>query len=392
MLTAAPQVDNTQLTSALKRCAAELGFALAGVCPAVTPSGISHFHHWLAAGYAGQMSYLADRAAAYEHPRHVLDGARSIVMLAMPYPGVAAEMQSSAGAGRVSCYAEGRDYHDVVHRGLDALCNLVRTAYPQAKVRGVVDTAPLMEREFAELAGLGWIGKNTLLLSRALGSWFFLAALLTDVELEYDAPHGESHCGTCRACIDACPTGALVDEYVLDARRCISYLTIELRDLAEPELRPLLGDWLFGCDICQAVCPWNDHAAKREGAQVAEARLVPLAELFALDDAQFRAHFRHTALWRARRRGVLRNAALALGNQAGQLAGEDRDEALVALGRGLADGESLVRAASAWALSRFAAIEARQILACRLPEESDPLAAAELRQALEHHQLASCHG
>jgi len=196
-----------------------------------------------------------------------------------------------------------------------------------------------------------WAGsaKNTLLLNKQLGSWFFLAALLTDVELAADVPHATDHCGTCRACLDACPTGAFVDEYVLDARRCISYLTIELRDSIPLDLRSGMGEWLFGCDVCQDVCPWNHRAPlANEPAFLPAEKMNPidLAALFELDDASFRARFRHTPLWRAKRRGVLRNAAIVLGNGL-------KESALPALVRGLNDLEPLVRAACAWALGQF---------------------------------------
>ena len=205
-------------------------------------------------------------------------------------------------------------------------------------VRAVVDTAPLLEREYAQLAGLGWIGKNTLLLNKQSGSWFFLCALLTDVELEYDRPHAADHCGTCRACLDACPTGAFVDAYVLDARRCISYLTIESRQPIPTTLRAGIGDWVFGCDICQEVCPWNRDAPvadEPEFQPLAGGTDLELSELFWLDDAEFRVRFRHTPLWRPKRRGLLRNAAIVLGNQVAP-------EAIPALARGLNDEESLV--------------------------------------------------
>src|SRR5215213_3164023 len=234
-------MDRGGTTDELKRRASELGFSLCGVCPAVAPPGAARLDEWLAAGYAGQMHYLADRRDAYRDPSRVLDGARSIVMLAMSYR-TAEPAQPDAGQGRVSRYAWGEaDYHDLIHERLDQMAGLLRDRVPQARVRGVVDTAPLLEREFAQLAGLGWIGKNTLLLSRDEGSWFFLAALLTDIELTYDAPHETDHCGRCRACLDACPTDAFPQPYVLDASRCISYLTIELREAIPSEMRMGMG-------------------------------------------------------------------------------------------------------------------------------------------------------
>lgn len=371
------QLDAKQLTADLKDAAGQLGFAPLGVCPAVTPPGADHLRSWLAAGYAGQMHYLPNRAAAYADPGSVLDGARSIVMLALNYRTVEPSVPQSAH-GRVSRYAWGADYHDLIRTRLATLADFTRQRRPGAKVRGVVDTAPLLEREFAQLAGLGWIGKNTLLLNKQAGSWFFLAALLTDLELDYDAPHATDHCGTCRACLDACPTDAFVDAYVLDARRCISYLTIELRDAIPRELRPAMGDWLFGCDVCQDVCPWNHKAPVVDEPAFLPARgqtTLELVELFALDDEAFRARFRGTPLWRAQRRGLLRNAAIVLGNRR-------PPEGMMALERGLADTEPLVRGASAWALGKYATDAARTALRARHVIESDPEVREEIDAAL----------
>jgi epoxyqueuosine reductase len=370
------------LTTELKVAAEKLGFELAGVCPAVEPTGLDRFRQWLSAGYGGDMEYLSSRAEAYTHPRFVLEGVRSIVMLALSYrtvePGA-----SQAGRGRVSRYAWGADYHDVIRTRLGHLAETLRRLAPEAQVRSVVDTAPLMERDFAQLAALGWIGKNTLLLNKQAGSWFLLAALLTDQELDYDTEQSTDHCGTCRACLDACPTDAFVDAYVLDARACISYLTIESRGPIPRVLRPKLGDWLFGCDVCQEVCPWNHKVAPtddREFEPRSGHTTLELAELFDLDDAVFRARFRHTPLWRPKRRGLLRNAAIVLGNQAAP-AGFN------ALVRGLNDTESLVRGASAWALGRYRDARARDALTARLTHETD----AEVREEIEA-ALVDCSG
>lgn len=377
------QVDRQSLTAHMKSAARRLGFSLAGVAPAVTPAGVAHLDEWLAAGYAGQMHYLADRREAYEHPRHVLDGVRSVLMLAYDYRTVEPEA-AQAGQGRVSRYAWGRDYHELLRARLNQLADEVRQWEPAAMVRGVVDTAPLMERDLAQLAGLGWIGKNTLLLNRRRGSWFFLAALLSDLELEYDLPHATDHCGTCRACLDACPTGAFVDAYVLDARRCISYLTIELREPIPRELRAGLGDWLFGCDVCQEVCPWNHRAPTTDDAELAPLgglTSLELTELFTLDEAGFRARFRHTPLWRPKRRGLLRNAAVVLGNQR-------PPEALPALVRGLNDEEPLVRGACAWALGCYRTPVAGNALVERLSRETDECVREEITSALTPPPLA----
>lgn len=354
------------LTEHLKQEAARLGFQRVGVCPAVTPTGIHRFHQWLEAGFAGEMTYLPDRSAAYEHPRHVLEGARSLLVMAMNYR-TDPPRPVQTGQGIVSRYAWGsNDYHDLIHDRLKQLRRTMLRCVPHARVRGVVDTAPLLEREFAQLAGLGWIGKNTLLLNTQIGSWFFLAALLTDVELEYDEPATTDHCGTCTACLDACPTGAFPRPYVLDATRCISYLTIELRGSVPEPLRAGMGDWLFGCDVCQEVCPWNRRAplSDEPAFQPDEAsNPVALAALFELTDEAFRQRFRKTPLWRSKRRGILRNAAIVLGNQ--------RDpSAIGTLQRGLQDAEPVVRAASAWALGQIGGAPAGQALAQRRQTET----------------------
>jgi epoxyqueuosine reductase len=365
------------ISDELKVQARRLGFDLCGVCPAVAPPGIDRFHTWLDAGYAGQMHYLPDRAAAYAHPSHVLDGVRSIVMLAMNYR-TAEPISPQPGQGKLSRYAWGSDYHNRIRSQLESLADWLRAKSPQAKVRGVVDTAPLLERDFAQLAGLGWIGKNTLLINKQIGSWFFLAALLTDVELEPDAPYETDHCGTCRACLDACPTGAFVDEYVLDARRCISYLTIELRESIPKDLRNGVGDWLFGCDVCQEVCPWNHRAplsTEPTFQPASEMNPIDLAALFDIDETAFRARFRHTPLWRAKRRGVLRNAAIVLGNH-------PVESALPALLHGLNDNEPLVRAACAWALGQFNIADAIDALQRQLAKELEHIVQVEIAAAL----------
>ncbi len=342
-------MDINQLSVQLKSQAERLGFARAGICPAVTPAGLSRFHEWLQAGYGGEMHYLAERRDAYAHPTHVLEGARSILLLALNYR-TSDPTATQSGEGRVSRYAWGSvDYHDLIHPRLRQLAAWLRDQVPGAHVRGVVDTAPLLEREFAQLAGLGWVGKNTLLLSRSLGSWFFLAALLTDLTLDYDEPYEADHCGTCRACLDACPTDAFPRPYVLDATRCISYLTIELRSAVPGEMREGLGDWLFVCDICQHVLPWNSRAPKASEPGFrpqADADPVELGRLFDLDDAAFRARFRRTPLWRAKRRGILRNAAIVLGNQRAS-------SAIEALRRGVDDEDPMVQEACTWALKRI---------------------------------------
>jgi epoxyqueuosine reductase len=365
-----------ELTRQIKDRATELGFALVGVSPAVSATGAANFDEWLARGFAGQMSYLETRRTAYEHPRHVLAGVRSLVMLALPYR-TTEPPSPNPGHGRVSRYAWGEsDYHDLIHDRLKQLGRFVTSLVPDAAVRGVVDSAPLLEREFAERAGLGWIGKHTLLLNRQQGSYFFLAALLTDLELVYDQPQPTDHCGTCRACLDACPTGAFPQPHLLDATRCISYLTIEHRDAIPRELRAGIGDWLFGCDVCQDVCPWNRKSPTTdEPAFQPQEADIDLIELFDLDDDAFRQRFRRTPLWRPKRRGILRNAAIVLGNQR-------RAEAAAALIRGLHDPEPLIRGASAWALGQIGNPQSLSALTDRRASEVDSYVLEEINAAL----------
>lgn len=367
-----------EITQQLKARAKELGFVLTGTTPAVEPTGFSRLAEWLKRGYAGEMAYLAERREAYRHPQGVLPGVRSLLVLAFPYR-TTEPQPPSATTGRISRYAWGTsDYHDLIHERLQQLVLWLQTIIPTAKARGVVDTAPLLEREFAQLAGLGWIGKHTLLLNRQQGSYFFLAAILTDVELAYDAPFTADHCRTCRACLDACPTNAFPQPYVLDATRCISYLTIELRGSIPRELRPGIGDWLFGCDVCQDVCPWNQRSPANGGEDFfprTDNNPVVLAELLELDEAGFRARFRHTPLWRAKRRGILRNAAIVLGNQRAVTA-------IPALICGLHDSEPLIRGAAAWALGCMQTPAAREALRIRERIELEDDVREEIEEAL----------
>ena len=372
-------MNTEQLTADFRVEAERLGFTSVGFCQAASAPGFDDLRSWVAKGYSGKMNYFADRLDAYRHPDSVLEGVRSIAMLAMNYSTRDDHALTSAH-GKVSRYAWGeRDYHDVVHERLKRLVSYLRGVVPDCRARGVVDTAPLLERQFSRLAGLGWVGKHTLLLNRDHGSWFFLAAVLTDVDFAPDSPFDLDHCGSCRACLDACPTDAFPQPYVLDATRCISYLTIELRDPVPVELREGIGDWLFGCDVCQDVCPWNRNApiSTEEAFQVQDGmNPIELSKLFELDESEFRHRFRHSPLWRAKRTGLLRNAAIVLGNQ--KAAGS-----LQALVTGLADAEPIVRGASAWALGKLCDNEANGALEQRLKIETDESVIGEIHSALD---------
>jgi epoxyqueuosine reductase len=312
-------MDPAALTAALKEESFRLGFDLAGATLAVAPPDFERLQQWLADGCAGEMRYLGERLDAYRHPAQILDGVKSILMLATNYRTVE-PIEPGEGQAKVSRCAWGQDYHEIVRERLHKLADFHRTLTPTAQVRGVVDTAPLLEKQFAQLAGLGWIGKHTLLINRRFGSWIVLAALLTTEELAYDEPCTVDHCGSCRACIDACPTGALEAAFRIDARKCISYLTIECSNpppnnnsslpFGEGQGgRAACGNRLYGCDACQEACPWNrDTPSTTEPAFFPNPGMNPveLAELLALDEDAFRQRFRHTPLWRARHNDILR--------------------------------------------------------------------------------------
>ena len=369
--------DSASLVRTLRAAASQLGFQWGGVAPAIESTGFTNLVRWIDSGYAGEMSYISDRIDAYRHPKGVLEGVRAIIVLALPYSAASDGSYLHPATGRIARYAHsGIDYHDVIHPKLKQLGQILLSAVPGSHSRGVVDTAPLMEREIAQLAGFGWRGKNTLLLNKQIGSYFFLACLLTDDELPIDSPHESSHCGTCTACLDACPTDAFPAPGVLDATRCISYLTIEHREQISIELRDGIGNWLFGCDVCQEVCPWN-RKPSRAAAVVANAMdNLDLGQLFDLTEEQFRQCFRQTPLWRTRRRGILRNAAIVIGNSLNR-------EHVAALRKGLWDSEPIVRGASAWAIGKLGAINECAHLKERLKLEEDPDVRSEIQQSLD---------
>jgi epoxyqueuosine reductase len=335
------------LEDRLKQQAHALGFDLAGIAPAAEADHFEQFRDWLDHDYAGEMDYLHRHAQAHRHPDSILPEVRSVVMVAMNYGDCG--LNEEAALGKVARYALGADYHDVLRQRLKQLLAWLQTEVPSCRGRAVVDTAPLLERDFARRAGLGWFGKNTMLLNKKHGSYFFLGALLVDVALRADAPFDAAHCGTCTACLRACPTDAFVAPGQMDARRCISYLTIELRTAIAPELRPLMGGWLFGCDICQEVCPWNRKApAATEPAFQPRPDLeaIDLLELFSLTEEAFRDRFRGTALLRPGRSGLLRNAAIVLGNRGDPAA-------LPVLEKAADDPDPVVREAVRWAIERI---------------------------------------
>jgi len=300
------------LTDSVKALALELGFDLVSTGPATPPEHGPALRRWLEAGHAGTMGYLERRVEERLDPARVLPGARSVLCVALNYYQGEAPDPSWRPVAR---YAWGRDYHDVIGPRLERLAaHLAETA--GARSRGYVDTGPVLERDLAARAGLGWIGKNTMLLHPGFGSWFFIGVLLTTAELTHDEPLAD-RCGTCRACLDACPTGAFAAPYVLDARRCVSYLTIEHRGDIAAEAHAGMAGWQFGCDICQDVCPWNRKApVTREETFASPVPFPDAATVCGMDDGALRQRFAGTPLLRAKPAGLRRNARIYLENEA----------------------------------------------------------------------------
>lgn len=331
--------------SRIKAKCLDLGFSSARIARVEDAAHARAYRDWLEQVHHGEMAYMERDPERRTNPASVLPGALSAVVVAMPQP--------VGPPGPISRYARSEDYHNAIWERLNALLDFVMTLFPSATGRGCVDTAPILERDLAAACGLGWIGKNTCLITPGVGSFYFVGELLLDVELEPDPPIGQ-HCGSCRRCLDACPTGAFIGPYELDARRCISYLTIELKGPIPEDLRPLIGNLVFGCDICQDICPHNKWAPSPSPLQARHDLDAPdLVEFLSLDDRGFRERFRGTPIMRAKRRGFLRNVCVALGNL-----GDDR--AIPALERALSDPEPLVREHAAWALQRIRGGESRQ--------------------------------
>ena len=316
LVIAAADPATGRLEALVKAQAYGLGFDLVGISTLGPATTAAAFNQWLERGYAGEMSYMPRTAEKRRDSRLPFDGVNTAIVVAMSYGG-------KEPSGPVARYARGNDYHDVMVERLTELHRWIETHTGQS-VRGkaYVDTGPVLERDLARRAGLGWFGKNTMLINQRSGSFFFLGTLLLELELEADRPFESDHCGSCQRCLDACPTGALVEPHVLDATKCISYLTIELKGAIPLELRERIGALVYGCDVCQEVCPWNEKFALalredafRPRAAVANKDTQALArELLAMDDDQFRAAFKESPMKRAKLRGLKRNAAVALGN------------------------------------------------------------------------------
>ena len=368
------------LSLRIKEEAQRLGFELVGISPVKIPPHEASFAEWLRKEFHGELDYLKRTEELRRDPHQLVAWASSVVSVGMNYftslprPHVTDEPK-----GWISRYAWGDDYHDVMKGKLESLLATIRTWHAGCvEGKAFVDSGPVLERDCAGVSGIGWIGKNTHLISPKKGSWFFLGELFLSIPLAYDRPIRD-RCGKCDLCLKACPTAAFVGPYILDARRCISYLTIELKGSMPRHLRGLVGNHIFGCDICQEVCPYNTKAqATAENAYAPKMGLhapdlIPLLEL---SQAEFRRRFRGSPILRAKRRGFLRNVAVALGNLR-------NPQAVPALIRALDDEESLVRGHAAWALGRIGSLPAIEALRRRFSIEDDSEVRGEIEAAIE---------
>ncbi len=349
--------------------------------PGAIPEAGQRLRDWLRSGAAGDMDWMAATAERRADPRALWPEVRSLVLLGMNYgpPDDPLAALAQKSVGNISVYARGRDYHELIKGRLKTLASWLVGAAAGTEVKVFVDTAPVMEKPLAQAAGLGWQGKHTNLVSREFGSWLFLGAIFTTLPLEPDAPEPD-HCGVCRACLDICPTKAFPRPYALDARRCVSYLTIEHKGHIARELRPLIGNRVYGCDDCLAVCPWNKYAAAAREMKLQpreELRAPPLADLLRLDDAAFRRFFAGSAVKRLGFGRFIRNVLIAAGNSG--------DATLIRLVADRLDDDSpLARAMAVWALSKLASPESlREFARPRRGRETDPAVAAEWAAAID---------
>jgi epoxyqueuosine reductase len=337
------------LKRAIKEKARQLGFTLAGVTSSEGPQHYSAFEAWLNADMHGTMKYLAEERSLKRRadPKQILPECKSILVLAMPYTPVVSDQPAELQGPKIASYALGMDYHDIIPPRLKLIIEFIEEQLGQpVPNRCYTDTGPILERDLAQRAGLGWIGKNTLLINPKLGSTFFLAEILLGIELEPDEPFATDHCGTCTRCITACPTQCILSNHTLDARRCISYLTIELKDDIAEELRPLMKDWIFGCDVCQQVCPWNRFSSSADPAFEPKILLPVLTSDLTLTSVEFNQRFRKSPIKRAKRRGYLRNLAVAIGNNR-------NENDIPILQQAVQDNEPMVMEHAKWALAKI---------------------------------------
>ncbi len=361
------------LNEKIVNLAVENGFDWAGIAELKeNSSGFEKFRQWIENKYHGEMGYLERGLEKRKTPSLILQNAKTILMLALKDQ---AELNLSKKSPFISRYAWGEDYHLLIDQKMQQLENQLKEKFPKASFKRYVDTGPIQEKEWAALAGLGWIGKHTNLIHPKNGSYFFLSSLLTDLEVEKNHPISD-HCGKCTACIDICPTQAIIAPYVLDARLCISYLTIELKGPIPRYLRPMIGTHLFGCDDCQEVCPWN-RRAKIPIPSIQNSEVQELIGFLSFSEDQFKKRFFQTPILRTKRRGFVRNVCVVLGNLKNRLA-------IPALQNALNDDEPLIRSHAAWGLGQMLDEETRTILKERLRIEEIESVKEEIQEAIDN--------
>jgi epoxyqueuosine reductase len=369
--------ENKEALVYLKSFSESLGFDGFGVArPELGPAG-ERFGKWLREGYDGEMAYLRRGEEKRKNPHLVLEGVKSILCFRTNYYALEKEMSyiDHRDTADISIYALNKDYHDVITPRLKKMEEKIQEKFMGCRTRIYVDTGPILEKPLAQQAGLGWIGKHTNLLTQGEGSWYFLSEILTDVALPESEP-ADDHCGTCRSCIDICPTKAIIAPYVLDSRRCISYLNIELKGVIPIEFRKAIGNRIYGCDDCQIVCPWNSYAVKTDDLNFQNQQdALMLIDLIQFDEEMFRRRFKGSPIKRIKRRGLLRNVAVALGNS-------KNPKAIPPLLRVLNDKESLIRAHAVWALGELSGPEIIPVIRKKLNNENEDIVLTELERVV----------
>ena len=370
-------LEKNEKLADLKAFAESLGFDGFGVArPELGPAG-ERFGKWLDAGYDGEMAYLRRGEEKRKNPDLVLEGVKSILCFRTNYYAMEKDMSyvEHREIADISIYALNKDYHDIITPRLRQMEKRIQEKFAGCRTRIYVDTGPLLEKPLAQQAGLGWIGKHTNLLTEGLGSWYFLSEILTDVVLPQSQP-ADDHCGTCRSCIDICPTKAIIAPYVLDSNRCISYLTIELKGVIPIEYRKAIGNRIYGCDDCQIVCPWNSYAVKTDDPDFQEKQdTLKLIDLIQITGEMFRQRCKGSPIKRIKRRGLLRNVAIALGNSG-------NPQAIPPLIKVLDDEEPLIRAHAVWALGELSGLEVLPVMREKLNNEKEDIVLEELERVV----------
>jgi epoxyqueuosine reductase len=361
----------------LNTFAESLGFDGFGVASPQLDLAGERFGKWLDAGYDGEMSYIGRGEKKRKNPDLVLEGVKSILCFSTNYYTVEKDMSyvENRDTADISVYALNKDYHDTITLRLRQMEKKIQQEFEGCRTRIYVDTGPILEKPLAQQAGLGWIGKHTNLLTQGRGSWYFLSEILTDVDLPKSQP-ADDHCGTCRSCIDICPTDAIIAPYVLDSKRCISYLTIELKGVIPVEFRKAIGNRIYGCDDCQIVCPWNSYAVRTDEPDFQQKQdTLKLIDLIQISQEIFSKRFKGSPIKRIKRRGLLRNVAVALGNSGNA-------QAIPILLKVLDDEEPLIRAHVVWALGELAGPEVLPAIRKKLNNESEKIVLAELERVV----------